>query len=74
MNLVLWPLLVLVYSIVAFSVLPWQWVLLAALLIMPAPYVAHEAWKTMRLLVSDAKLVSDKRLMKIYSQIREIIK
>ena len=74
MNLVLWPLLVLVYSIVAFSVLPWQWALLAALLIMPAPYVAHEAWKTMRLLVSDAKLVSDKRLMKIYSQIREIIK
>ncbi|MBQ5705417.1 MAG: hypothetical protein IIV73_02270, partial [Bacteroidaceae bacterium] len=73
-TLFVWPLLVLIYAIIAFSVLPWQCALLTALFIMPAPFVAHEVWKTARLLVSDAKLMSDKRLVKIYSQIREILK
>ena len=73
-TLFVWPLLVLIYAIIAFSVLPWQCALPTALFIMPAPFVAHEVWKTARLLVSDAKLMGDKRLVKIYSQIREILK
>ena len=73
LNLLLWPLLVAAYSIVAFFLLPWQWAIVAALLIMPAPIVAHELWKTVRLVVSDVKLLGESRLMKIYSQIREIV-
>ena len=68
-NLAVWPLFVLLYTIVAFLFLPWQWVLLASLLVMPAPYVADELWKTARLLVSDFKLQRDKKLKKILSQI-----
>ena len=68
-NLAVWPLLVLLYTIVAFLFLPWQWALLASLLVMPAPYVADELWKTARLLVSDIKLQRDKKLKKILSQI-----
>ena len=73
MNLFVWPLLVIIYAIVAFSLLPWQYALTATLLTMPAPILAHELWKTMRLIVSDVKLLQDKKLTKIYSQIRKII-
>ena len=73
MNLVVWPLFVLIYAIIAFCLLPWQSALLATLLIMPAPFVAHELWKTVRLVVSDMKLLRTKKLVKIYSKIRDIM-
>jgi hypothetical protein len=72
-NLVVWPLFVLIYTIIAFCLFPWQCALLATLLIMPAPFVAHELWKTARLVVSDIKLLREKKLRKIYSKIREIV-
>ena len=72
-NLVVWPLFVLIYAIIAFCLFPWQSALLATLLIMPAPFVAHELWKTVRLVVSDMKLLRTKKLVKIYSKIREIM-
>jgi hypothetical protein len=53
--------------------LPWTSALLATLLIIPAPFVAHELWKTARLVVSDVKLLRTKKLVKIYSKIREIM-
>ena len=74
MNLVIWPLLVLIYAIIAFCLLPWQWALVVTLLITPAPIVAHEVWKTVRLTVSDIKLLKEKKLQKIYSKIRETIR
>ena len=73
MNLLLWPLLVMVYAVVAWVLLPWQWALAAVLLVMPAPYVAHEVWKTARLIVSDIKLLKDKKLRKLYSEIRRMV-
>lgn len=72
-NLVVWPLFVLIYAIIAFCLLPWTSALLATLLIIPAPFVAHELWKTVRLVVSDVKLLRTKKLVKIYSKIREIM-
>ena len=72
-NLVVWPLFVLIYAIIAFCLFPWQCALLATLLILPAPFVAHELWKTVRLVVSDIKLLREKKLRKIYSKIREIV-
>lgn len=72
-NLVLWPLLVLIYGIIGFCLLPWQWALVATLLVIPAPFVAHEAWKTFRLIVSDIKLLKSKKLMKIYAEIRKLM-
>jgi 1-acyl-sn-glycerol-3-phosphate acyltransferase len=73
-NLVVWPLLVLIYAIIAFCLLPWQWAVVVTLLITPAPIVAHEVWKTVRLTVSDIKLLKEKKLQKIYSKIRETIR
>ena len=73
MNLFVWPLLVMIYAIIVFCLLPWQWALPVTLLIMPAPYVAHELWKSARLVISDIKLLKEKKLQKIYSQIRKMI-
>ena len=74
MNLVVWPLLVLIYAIIAFCLLPCQWALAATVLIMPAPKVVHEVWKTFRLALSDIKLLKEKKLKKTYAKIREILK
>lgn len=73
MNLFVWPLLVIIYSLIAFILLPWQAAFIVMLLILPAPYVAHEVWKTGRLVVSDIKLIRENKLKRIYSQIREMI-
>ena len=72
-NLVLWTLLVVVYGVLAFTLLPWKWAIVATLLVAPAPFVAHELWKTMRLAISDIKLIRTKRLKTIYSQIKAIV-
>jgi 1-acyl-sn-glycerol-3-phosphate acyltransferase len=72
-NLVLWTLLVVVYGALAFTLLPWQWAIVATLLAAPAPFVAHELWKTVRLAISDIKLIRTKRLKTIYSQIKAIV-
>lgn len=72
-NLVLWTLLVVVYGVLAFTLLPWQWAIVATLLVAPAPFVAHELWKTIRLAISDIKLIRTKRLKTIYSQIKAIV-
>lgn len=73
MQLFVWPLLLVIYAIIAFCVLPWQVALPVILLAMPAPMAAHEAWKTIRLTISDIKLLREKKLCKLYAKIREII-
>ena len=72
-NLVLWPVLMIIYAILAFIFLPWQWALLVTLLILPAPIVAHETYRLVRLTISDIKLAFNKELRDKYRQIREII-
>lgn len=72
-NLLLWPLLMIVYSIVAYALLPWQWALPVTLALLPAPIVAHETWRLLRLGVSDCRLLADSKLRAIYREIREII-
>ena len=51
----------------------YHWALVVTLLVMPAPFVAHELWKTFRLIVSDIKLLKAKKLMKIYAEIRKLM-
>ena len=72
-NLLVWPLLMIIYSAVAYALLPWQWALPVTLLLLPAPIVAHETWRLLRLGVSDIKLLANSRLRAIYREIREII-
>ena len=72
-NLVLWPIMMIIYSIIAYIALPWQWALPLTLLLLPAPIVAHEMWRLFRLAKSDIKLLCNSELRKKYRTIREIL-
>lgn len=72
-NLVVWPLLMIIYSIVAYVVLPWYWALPLTLILLPAPIVAQEAWRVARILISDFKLMRNRELRDKYQRIKEIL-
>lgn len=72
-NLVLWPILMIIYTIIAFIVLPWQWALPVIALLLPAPIIAHESYRLIRLLISDIRLLKHKTLREKYKQIRSIL-
>lgn len=72
-NLVLWPLLMIIYSVVAYLTLPWQWALPVTLLLLPAPILAHETWRLIRLTISDVRLLLDSELRQKYRTIRNIM-
>ncbi len=72
-NLVIWPVLLIIYWIVGFCILPWEWALLCAAIIIPAPVIAQEMWRLFRLEISDFKLLFNRKLRKKYAKIQEII-
>ena len=72
-NLVIWPLLMIIYSSVAYCLLPWYWALPLTLALLPAPIVAHEVWRLLRLFGSDIRLIADSNLRAKYRQIRQIM-
>lgn len=71
-NLVLWPLLMIIYAAVAYALLPWQWALPITLVLLPAPIVAQETWRMLRLFKSDIKLYRNKPLREKYSTIKRL--
>lgn len=72
-NLVMWPILMILYSALAYAFMPWQWALPLTLAILPAPIVAHEIYRLVRILRSDIKLHMNKELRSYYTRINEII-
>ena len=72
-NLIVWPVLLIIYSAVAYIVLPWELALPATLLLVPAPVAAQEMWRLFRLEISDIKLLLNHKLRDKYARIREIV-
>ena len=72
-NLIMWPILMIIYSALAYAFLPWQWALPLTLAILPAPIIAHEIYRLVRILRSDIKLHLNKELRGYYARINEII-
>lgn len=73
LHLVLWPILMVVYGIVAFVSMPWQWATLVTIVLIPAPIVTHEVYRLLRIMISDVKLWRRKDLRAKYREIREIM-
>ena len=73
LNLVLWPILMIIYSAITYALLPWEWALPITLLLLPAPIIAHETWRLFRLMKSDIRLLCCKELRAKYRDIRDII-
>lgn len=72
-NLVVWPILLLIYSIVAFCIFPWEWALLGTVVLSPAPIFAQETYRLFRLMISDVRLLFNGKLRKTYAKIRKIM-
>ena len=72
-NLFMWPILMSIYTLICFIILPWQWAIPTVLLLLPAPIVAHESWRVLRLGISDLKLLACKELRQKYHKIRQLI-
>ena len=71
-NLVLWPILMIIYAAVAYSLMPWEWALPITLALLPAPIVAQETWRMLRLFKSDIKLHNNNNLRDKYKKIRTL--
>ena len=71
-NLVMWPILMVIYSVLAYIFLPWQWALPITLALLPAPIITHETWRLLRLLKSDIALFTNKSLREKYAKIRTL--
>ena len=73
LNLIVWPILMIIYSAVAFSLLPWEIALGAMILLIPAPIMAHEMWRMFRLERSDWRLANNAKLKGIYKEINKLL-
>ena len=71
-NLIMWPILMIIYSALAYTFLPWEWALPITLALLPAPIVAQETWRMLRLFKSDIMLHRNKPLREKYSKIRTL--
>lgn len=69
-NLFLLPILILIYSIIAFSVLPWAWAIFAVAAMIPANIISQDSFRLLRLMVSDIKLMFNKPLRKKIEKLR----
>ncbi|MBR5819627.1 MAG: 1-acyl-sn-glycerol-3-phosphate acyltransferase [Alistipes sp.] len=72
-HLLMWPILMTIYAVICFILLPWQWAIPTIFLLLPAPIVAHESWRLLRLGISDVKLLACKELRLKYRKIRQLI-
>lgn len=73
-RLVLWPLLFVIYTVIAALCLPKLWAIAVVVALLPAVAVTQDAYRAARMTVSDFKLCSCKPLKRIYDEIREILK
>lgn len=72
LHLVLWPLLLFIYTAIAFATMPPLWAACAVAAALPAPAVAQETFRAARLIVSDFRLLRCKPLMAKYNEIRNL--
>ena len=72
LRLLLWPLLMIIYTVVAYVCISPLWATCAVLAAIPAPAVAQDTFRAMRLTVSDFRMLRNRPLMAIYDGIREL--
>ena len=72
LHLVLWPLLLIIYTAIAFATMPPLWAACAVAAALPAPAVAQETFRAARLIVSDFRLLRCKPLMAKYNEISNL--
>ncbi len=69
-TLVLWPVLLIVYAVVLYCTLPWEWALAASIALVPATVLSQEAWRLLRLVISDLRLLCAPSLRRAIRDLR----
>ena len=72
-RLVLWPLLFVIYTVIAALCLPKLWAVAVVVALLPAVAVTQDAHRAVRMAVSDFKLCCSKPLKQLYDEMREIL-
>ena len=72
LMLLLWPLLMIIYTIVAYIYMSPLWATCAVLAAVPSPAVAQDSFRAMRLAVSDFKILRNKPLVAKYNEIKKM--
>ena len=72
-RLVLWPLLFVIYTVIAALCLPKLWAVAVVVALIPAVAVTQDAHRAVRMAVSDFKLCCSKPLKQLYDEMREIL-
>lgn len=70
-KLVLWPLLFIIYTVLAFIFLPDMWAIATIVALLPVNAVTHDTFRAMRMFVSDLKFSCNKSLQAKYAEIRK---
>ncbi|MBR5593514.1 MAG: 1-acyl-sn-glycerol-3-phosphate acyltransferase [Bacteroidaceae bacterium] len=70
-RLLLWPLLFIIYTTIAFLCLPQMWALTIIAALLPAIAVTQDTHRAVRMAVSDFKLFCNRRLRAKYDEIRK---
>ena len=66
-----WPVSLLIWGILYFIFLPWEYALATLLLTVPAVVLVQKMWRNMRLMVSDLKLLCATGLREMMCDVRE---
>ena len=73
-RLVLWPLFFVIYTVIAALCLPKLWAIAVVVALLPAVAVTQDAYRAVRMAVSDFRLCCCKPLKQLYDEIRDILK
>lgn len=71
LTLVLWPILLIIYAAIAYSLLPWELALPLTLASVPSTVVCQDAWRLLRIIVSDIKLSTCKRAKQLIKELSD---
>ena len=72
-RLLLWPLLFIIYTVIAALCLPKLWAIAFVVAMLPAIAVTQDTYRAVRMAVSDFKLLCCKPLRQLYNEIRETL-
>ncbi|HKM11895.1 MAG TPA: 1-acyl-sn-glycerol-3-phosphate acyltransferase [Bacteroidales bacterium] len=71
---VVWTLLYLTEVILLFCFAPWEWALVGAIILLPAPYFVYDFFEFVRVLASLWRIVFNRRLRNDYKEIKNELK
>jgi len=69
-----WTLLYLTEVILLFCLAPWEWALVGAIILLPAPYFVYDFFEFVRVLASLWRIVFNRRLRNDYKEIKNELK